>query len=150
MPSDARIHSEGPVSRTVARSDFDVICYVKRYASDESVSQMPLLVLPNAFLYRLPSPMPSMQKPLAPLSLTKRKQWLALAQELFRRKRFSSGSILYLLKAAEGGTIVAEDAVPLPWHNADHEQRLVRLEDAPPNSFLKLFPVAKFRATLRR
>ncbi|OLP91574.1 hypothetical protein AK812_SmicGene26730 [Symbiodinium microadriaticum] len=57
---------------TVVKSDFDVICYVKRFASDES--------------------------------------------------------------AAEGGTIVAEDAVPLPWHIADHEHSLVRLEDAPPNT----------------
>ena len=57
---------------------------------------------------------------------------------------------LKVLKAAEGGTIVEEDAVPLPWHNADHEHGIVRLEDAPPNTFLKLFPVARFRATLRR
>ena len=150
MPSDARIHSEGAAARTVVKSDFDVICYVKRFASDESVSQKPLLTLPHEFLNRLPSRMPTRQRPLVPLSALRRKQWLELAQELFRRKRFSQGSIRYLLKAAEGGTIVAEDAVPLPWHIADHEHSLVRLEDAPPNTFLKLLPVAKFRATLRR
>ena len=138
------------MARSLLKSDFDVICYVKRYASDESVSQKPMLALPYEFLSRLPSPMPNLQRALAPLSLTRRKQWLALAQELFRRKRFSQGSIRYLLKAAEGCTIVEEDAVPLPWHNADHEHGIVRLEDAPPNTFLKLFPVARFRATLRR
>lgn len=150
MPSDAHIHSEGPLARTLAKNDLDVICYVKRYASDESVSQKPLLALPHDFLTRLPSPLPTLQKPLVPLSLTKRRQWLELAKELFRRKRFSQGSIQYLLKAAEGGTIVAEDAVPLPWHSADRQHALVRLENAPPNTFLKLFPVAKFKATLRR
>ena len=150
VPSDAHIHSEGPVARTIVKSDFDVICYVKRYASDESVSQKPLLALPHAFLSRLPAALPTGQRALAPLSLKRRKEWLALAQELFRRKRFSSGSIRYLLKAAEGGTIVVEDEVPLPWHCADHEHGIVRLEDAPPNTFLKLFPVARFKATLRR
>ena len=150
MPSDARIHSEGPVARTLVKSDFDVICYVKRYASDEKVSQKPLLALPHAFLSRLPTPLPTLQRALAPLSLNKRKQWLALAQELFRRKRFSTGSIRYLLKAAEGGTIVVEDEVPLPWHSAEHEHGIIRLEDAPPTTFLKLLPVARFKATLRR
>lgn len=150
MPTDARIRAEGPLARTIPKSDFDVICYVKRYASDESVSQKPILALPHEFLVRLPSPIPTLERPLAPLSLNKRKQWLALAKELFHRKRHTARSVRYLLKAAEGGTIAAEAAVPLPWHTSDHELRVVRLEDAPANTFFKLFPVAKFRATLRR
>ncbi|CAE7499632.1 unnamed protein product [Symbiodinium sp. CCMP2592] len=150
VPNDARIQSEGPMARTVPKSDFDVICYVKRYASDESVSQKPLLVLPHDFLARLPSLIPALERPLAPLGLKKRRQWLALAQELFQRKRNSDRTVRYLLKAAQGGTIASEDAVLLPWHTSNHELRLVRLENASPNTFFKLFPVARFRATLKR
>ena len=130
----------------------DVICYCKRYASDETPSQRPTLVLPESFLDRLPSPLPQSQRPLAPLGLLRRKQWAELCRELL-----SSGSrqppartLRYLLKAAEGGTIGAEEAAPLPWHGANHQHRLVRLEDVPPTTFLKLFPMARFRANLKR
>ena len=138
--------------RTLAASDMDVICYAKRYASDESVSQKPTLVLPEAFLERLPARLPNTERPLAPLSAARRKQWAELARELARSSWTSLPvrTIRYLLRAAEGGTAARCGSCVLPWHSADHQHRIVRLEDAPPHTFLKLFPVARFRANLKR
>ena len=131
----------------------DVVCAVKRYASDESPSQQPVLVLPAISLQRLPSPVPTARRPFHPLSVDRRLNWAALAKTLLTSLQQDPDvyrTVRYLLKAAEGESLAMGPGSPLTWHGARHDPNLIQLRDAPPTTFLKLFPVAKFRATLKR
>ena len=131
----------------------DVVCLVKRYASDEHVSQKPILALPASFMGRLESRTPERDRPMAPLHLERRKMWVDLARLIVETPHVheKQRAVQYLLKAAEGTSVACCAKSPLPWHMEDHSQGLVRLQDAGPgSSFLTLFPVARFRATLKR
>ena len=145
--------AEGPASRDLAPSDMDVICLAKRFASDENVCQKPILALPHEFLQRLATRLPERQRPLNPLPLPRRRGWVDLARLVLQTTSFQdkAGAVNYLLKAAAGGSEAETSQVALPWHSVDHAHELVRLEDARLSStFCTLFPVARFRATLKR
>ena len=149
MPTGTKIDASGRGSRGLIPSDMDVICNLKRYASDESPCQRPVLVLPECFRGRLRTPLPGEKRPLHPLSLERRRNWADLASVLLEnRKRHRT--VRYLIRAAQGGSVAEGDLFPLPWHLESHENNLVYLENTPVNTYLTLFPVARFKATLKR
>ena len=155
MPTSQQNHvdAEGPAARRLVSSDMDVVCLVKRFASDEAVCQRPLLALPEAFLQRLPSNLPERDRPLNPLPLARRRGWVDLARLVLATRSFEDkqGAVNYLLKAAAGGSAAQSAKCPLPWHAEDHSQEIVRLEDARLSpSYRCLFPLVRFRATLKR
>ena len=146
---------EGSGARRFVESDSDVIVFLKRYASDEGVCQRPLLVLPHQFLSRLPTPVPEDTRAMKPLDLERRKGWLELARYLNDARMLSrqdkDRAILYLVDAAAGSSSSCCPKEALPWHATAHQQNLVLLQNLRQDStFLKLFPVARFRATIKR
>ena len=149
-----RIVAQGSAVRNLVISDYDVICMCKRFVSDETPCQKPVLALPNAFLQRLPGDLPSTTRPLNPLSVDRRKNWADLSKALLSSRGKDPSlirrSVQYLLAAARGLSTAQGGPSPLRWHSESHEDRLVRLQDAPATSFLKLYPVVKFKATLKR
>ena len=146
------VENSGPATRGLVRNDYDAVCLVKRYASDASACQKPVLVLPHTFLSRLPTPLPEVERPLAPLPVGRRKSWLELAKFLMGSPKFAgrARAVQYLLKAAEGRSTACCPKEPLPWHEREPDDNIVRLQDASLNSYLRLHPVNKFKATLRR
>ena len=132
--------------------DSDVVAIVKRYASDESVSQSPTLALPQIFLDRLPTTLPEQERPLNPLSATRRRGWLEMARLLNHTPHFENRgrAVEYLIQAADGSSVACCNQEPLPWHAREQEASIVRLEDVNDSAYRHIFPVQRFRATLRR
>ena len=147
MPKHLKIVSHGPAA--LQSHPNDVICIPKRYVSDTEASQAPILILPHAFLSRLPEKVPQDVRPYLQVPLEKRKTWLDLADALLRSGTptwKTKRSVDYLIKVGQG--IQPEVFLPeMPWHEEDKNAAL--LDTSSPTSFPLLLPVATLKANLR-
>lgn len=129
----------------------DVVCVCKRYASDNEPAQRPVLVLPQSFLSRLPSPLPSNARPDKVTAADRRASWLELATILLRQKPLEGEQLVravkYLQWVGEGrGTPEGTVLQPLPWHVSEKPRDVLQGLA----SYPVLLPVAAFKAQLRR
>ena len=105
FPTSMRITSSGPAARLLPPHPNDVVCVPKRYATDQTASQQPVLVLPQSFLNRLQSASPSISRPARPTHADRRATWLELADSLLRQHPESvqvARSIRYLIRIGKG------------------------------------------------
>ena len=110
-----------PAPRWLARPDpHDVVCAVKRFVSDGSFSQEPLVVMPSCGVQRLPTPCPTGRVPRVH-SPEKADQWrkllsvveLLAATHLTYRRAF-----VYVNELASGNADQDASLVDLPWHSS--------------------------------
>ena len=144
---------EGNGSRGLLTHENDVVCLVKRFCSDAEACQLPVLVLPQAFLARLQGTLPVNPRPLVPWNQKRRMMWLELAELILRQSSSLtpkvSRSVNYLLMVgkAEAPPTRFQD---LPWHEEDMPNDLARLEDLNESCLRLLLPTAIFKARLIR
>ena len=150
VPTSMRITSSGPAARLLPPHPNDVVCVPKRYATDQTASQQPVLVLPQSFLNRLQSVSPSISRPARPTHADRRATWLELADSLLRQHPESvqvARSIRYLIRIGKG-EIPAPVFFFLSWLESDKpEIFLDGLHTCSTASLL--LPVATLKARLR-
>ena len=147
-----KITSSGRGAANLRESPDDVACITKRYASDSAASQRPVLVLPQAFLSRLPSRLPETARPDKVTPADKRASWLQLAETLLLQKPLPdiklARCVAYLQWVGSGrGAPEGASFEPLPWHanpKDGHGAGPLNVN----STFAKLLPVAAFKATL--
>ena len=152
VPLHLTITSSGRGAAHLQTSPDDVVCIPKRYASDTTASQPPVLVLPQVFLNRLPSRLPTSARPDKVMPADKRASWLQLAETLLLQKPLPNAKlarcVAYLLHVGHGrGAPEGATFQPLPWHVTPKTGNFagpLRLN----NTFARLLPVAAFKATL--
>ena len=143
---------EGRGCQGLQLSPDDVICLPKRYASDTEACQAPVLVLPQAFMCRLPGRLPATSRPRIRAPKARRANWVELAEALLKQRPVTSKaarSIRYLLKVGRSILPTVEDLTPLPWHEEEKSSGQANI-DALNHRTMLLFPVASFKANLRR
>lgn len=125
----------------------DVVCMVKRHASDPNLAQEVLLACPYCRLERL-TPLPTTLVPRKLVPIERKRKWVELANFVLRQrcKLDCQRTARFLLDLVNDPP--PPSMVPLPW--------LERIEDACvgvpslPDVLDRLAPVMKFKATIRR
>ena len=144
-------------------SPYDVICMVKRHASDDHLCQDPFLFLsallapllvqepilafPHRFLSRL-GPLPQEPRPLTPLKPQKRAAYISLAEALLKMQPCESTarSVNFLLELCNN---LAPEPVPrLPWF--EEPSRPLQLQANLPNALARIAPAMRFHANIGR
>lgn len=128
----------------------DVVCVPKRYATDQTASQQPVLILPQSFLNRLQSASPSISRPARPTPADRRGTWLDLAESLLRQHPESvqvARSVRYLVRVGRG-EVPPPAFEPLPWLESDKPEILLDGLHTTSTASL-LLPVATLKARLR-
>lgn len=114
LPADMqnRVEATGPGARLHAPHPLDIIALLKRRASDNSLCQAPVLVLPHGRAAVL-SPLPLKVKPRIPHRLSD--EWLQLAEYLIHHglTQSSARTVRYLVALA-GGSLGGKPLPDLP------------------------------------
>ena len=138
--------SFGRAAQTLPEHPSDVVCLVKRHASDANLFQEVMLAVPYVRLFRLP-PLPTRPKPFKKIPVDKKKGGLDLAQFMLSQR----GNLDVARTAKFLIGLVTDpnptEMVPLPWFATPSE-----VDPEPPrlpSSLDRLAPVMKFKATIR-
>ena len=148
LPAGMQV-TAAPAARLVPPHPLDIVCAVKRYASDSQVAQPPVLVVPRGRFSRLPSVLPVGVRPRNPAKHARK--WLDLAEELLRSlgNQSAKHTADYLISLALGQRGL-DPPPPLPFHLCGRVCNGAQALWEAPAVMKTVLPAAVFRAHLRR
>ena len=143
----------GRGSHGLASDGNDVVCIVKRFCSDSEACQAPVLVLPQAFLCRLPGTLPTEPAPRVVWKQARRMMWIELAEAFLKMNPEVtpkvSRTVNYLVGVGRGWYPEVRFQ-PLPWHGLQQADDHAPIGDLGDSSLRLVLPLATFKARLIR
>ena len=148
-----KVTTQGRGSQGLIADGNDVVCIVKRFCSDSVACQAPVLVLPNAFLSRLPGRLPATPVPDVIWKRARRMMWLDLAEAFLQMNPEATPKVTrtvnYLLRVRQGQRPPVNFQA-LPWHELEMQEDHAQISDLDAGSLKLVLPMATFKARLVR
>ena len=155
VPNHLPITVAGPGARAAAEHPLDVICCVKRYASDNSCSQAPMLAIPCERFHNIPEAVPTSLRVHNTPSDALLKDWLELAEYLLNTWAHDANMLRaaqYLYDLTTNGHLAIDDRDSLPFHCSRPRAALLTLQalESGSNAASYLMPVATMKWHIKR